>query len=135
MTTAGGREPTSDEGKRRAKGAILVVDDNEDTRDLIQTLLEAEGYLIRTASDGGEALDALAEITRPRLVLLDYFMPGMSGRDLIERMWADEELARVPCVVMTGAADSVDLPGVLTLLKPVDIEALVRLVRELAGPA
>ena len=57
---------------------VLVVDDDEGIRGIIQMTLELEGYSVATASNGKEALDRIAE-HRPALILLDLMMPIMTG--------------------------------------------------------
>ena len=62
-------------------GYILVVDDNEDTREAFQALLEAWGYTVKTADCGQQALE-LARINYPSAAFIDLNMPGMSGYEL-----------------------------------------------------
>src|SRR5262249_60832990 len=61
--------------------SILVVDDDPSIRELLRQDLEAEGYAVREARDGAEALAAM-RAARPGLVLLDIMMPGLNGFDL-----------------------------------------------------
>ena len=78
---------------------ILVVDDDDNLRWVLQTQLEEMGYSVVTAS-GGEA--ALAEMDRepPSLVLTDWKMPGMSGIDLLDRM--RHLHPEIPAVIITA---------------------------------
>jgi two-component system response regulator MprA len=78
---------------------ILVVDDDENIRNLLQLLLEDEGFSVVLARNGREALDRVAE-KRPRLVLLDLQMPEMSGWEAHERLRAD--CRNLPVVFMTA---------------------------------
>ena len=112
---------------------ILVVDDHTDSCQMIEDLLAAAGFSTVAASNGVEALARLRE-RRPCLILLDLWMPLMSGPHFREeqRRLSDEELANVP-VVMMSAVDHGDearaLGAVAFLLKPVDLDRLMELVR------
>ncbi len=82
-------------------GLILVVDDDEDMRDLLGTMLGSEGYSVRLAASGEAALQGIATET-PDLVLLDLVMPGIDGWGVIERL--GEHRTPPPVVVMSGLA-------------------------------
>jgi CheY-like chemotaxis protein len=66
-------------------GYILVVDDNEDTRDAFQALLEAWGYTVKTADCGQRGLE-LARVNYPSAAFIDLNMPGMSGYELAAQL-------------------------------------------------
>jgi len=83
----------------RQIGSILVVDDEHDIRDSLRMVLEYEGYGVRLASSGSEALAALASAV-PDLVLLDVKMPGMDGLDALEAMTQQGYTA--PVVMISG---------------------------------
>ena len=82
---------------------ILVVDDNPANLRLIQLLLSAESYDVRTAGDAAEALSVLQEF-QPRLILMDLQMPGMDGFELTRRLKADPATADVVVVALTAYA-------------------------------
>lgn len=82
---------------------VLVVDDDAETRATIVDVLESEGYAVRTAADGAEALASVAAAP-PCAVLLDMRMPGMDGRDFAAALRARG--VRVPIVAMTAANDA-----------------------------
>ena len=82
---------------------VLVVDDNEALRDNLAEALELEGYAVAVASDAEGALATLDEDPLPRVVLLDFKLPGMSGADLLARIRADARLAGVRVVMTTGS--------------------------------
>lgn len=92
--------------RAQAKAAILVVDDNEMNRDLLQRRLTGEGTRVTTAADGQEALAWLQRAPFD-LVLLDVMMPVMDGTEVLEKIQADETLRRTP-VIMITALDDVD---------------------------
>ena len=82
---------------------ILVVDDHRDTRQVLIRLLKLDGYNGVPAACGVEALDYL-KIHKPRLVLLDYNMPGIDGLTVFRKMREDPRLADVS-VIMFSAHD------------------------------
>jgi adenylate cyclase len=88
------------------RGRLLVVDDNKEGRELLQTLLEQLGHSAATAASGQEAL---ARLTREPfdLILLDVMMPEMDGFAVLERLKADESLRHIP-VLMVSALDRLD---------------------------
>ncbi len=88
------------------RGLILVVDDNEENRELLARRLGRQGYPVRQAASGTEALEAL-RAEPADLVLLDVLMPGMSGYDVLQHLKADEQLRGIP-VLMISALDEID---------------------------
>jgi len=88
----------------RAPARVLVVDDSELTRDVLVVSLGALGYEVTEAVDGARALDALAEGGFD-LVLTDIDMPVMDGLELLSRIRARPETARLPVVVLTTRAE------------------------------
>jgi CheY-like chemotaxis protein/anti-sigma regulatory factor (Ser/Thr protein kinase) len=113
---------------------VLVVDDDRVTRHLLRSVLEKEGYAVTTAGDGSEALERARArgADAPDLILLDVWMPGMSGLDVLGRLREEGLAPRV--VVMT----SDDTPETLLqalrgqafhfIAKPIDPPALVEMV-------
>ena len=83
-------------------GKILVVDDDGEIRMVIKTILESSGYNVTQAKDGRECLDRL-ENERFDLALVDFFMPIMSGRELVERIRADKKLKYLKVAFLTSA--------------------------------
>jgi CheY-like chemotaxis protein len=113
---------------------ILLVDDDVDVRETLHELLEQEGFDVRTAANGAEALGFLEEQQHhpPDLILLDIMMPVMDGREFLERYAARPELPLVPVIVMSAqqVRDSVarDERVVVQLHKPVDVDRLVAIL-------
>jgi CheY-like chemotaxis protein len=106
---------------------VLIVDDDRDIREGLQELLEAEGQTVFTAMDGQDALERLASIPRPGLVLLDLMMPRMNGQTFIERVRGDPKMRDLSIVVLT--ASPMKVPEVAGLLrKPPDVDELISLV-------
>ncbi len=89
-----------------AGGVILVVDDNEENREMLARRLAREGYEVRRAVGGADALAALA--TAPvDLVLLDVMMPDLNGYEVLQRLKADPPLCDIP-VLMISSLDEVE---------------------------
>jgi len=114
---------------------ILIVDDDDATREAFAILLSLEGYRVQTAADGLEALERLHAGERPALIVLDLMMPRMDGAQLRQRLARDEELAGIPILICTAsgrARASRSLPPALAagmLEKPVEPTHLVAAVR------
>jgi len=101
---------TSTIGKKAAQVAparILVVEDERDISALVAYHLTKEGYRVRTAEGGIEALEA-AQSERPDLILLDLMLPGFSGYDVLAELRRRPELSEVPVVVLTARREEVD---------------------------
>jgi CheY-like chemotaxis protein len=109
--------------------SILLVEDNEDFRGLVRAALEEEGFTVREARDGEEALATLRESGRSHcLMLTDLMMPGMSGWDLVSAMRSDALLRGNPIIVSTAVPEE-SPPGVDAILaKPFDLDSLVGVV-------
>ncbi len=90
----------------RHRGVILVVDDNEDNRDMLARRLRRQGYEVLTAAGGHVALEALAGAPVD-LVLLDVMMPDLDGYAVLQRLKADPALRDIP-VLMISALDELD---------------------------
>jgi len=86
---------------------ILIVDDNEDSRDLAAKVLQRSGYLIVHAVDGEEAL-AKAFDEQPDLILMDRSLPKIDGLEVTKRLKREERFKRVPIVALTAHAMSGD---------------------------
>lgn len=98
---------------------ILIVDDEEDILFSIKMLVESMGHSAQTASNGFEALKILSE-EKFDLVLLDIFMPEMSGRELMERIMLDPKLKNQKIAFLTVVYLSESGKNVLKKLKPVE---------------
>ena len=96
---APGTEPASD--AESPGGRVLVVDDNENNREIVSRLLEREGYEVSTAENGALALEQINS-QPPDLVLLDVMMPVMDGIEACERIKDDPESRLIPVVIMTA---------------------------------
>jgi two-component system phosphate regulon response regulator PhoB len=86
---------------------ILVVEDERDIAALVGYHLTKEGYRVRTAASGSEALDAMVR-GRPDLIVLDLMLPGLSGFDLLDELRRRPEIAETPVIVLTARRDEID---------------------------
>jgi class 3 adenylate cyclase len=98
--------PSEERAPAADRGVILVVDDNEDNREMLARRLERQGYQVRTAAGGGEALAMLARDAAD-LVLLDVMMPDLDGYAVLARLKADPALHDIP-VLMISSLDEVE---------------------------
>jgi DNA-binding response OmpR family regulator len=87
---------------------ILIVEDEPDILEVLQFNLRREGYEIRTAGSGTEALRAV-ERERPALVLLDLLLPGVDGLDVCRRLRSNPETQDVPIVMVTAKTEESDV--------------------------
>ena len=90
--------------------SVLVVDDEEDIRDLVRINLELDGHEVATVSSGAEALERLAdEADLPDVIVLDLMMPGMDGWEVLTQLKTQQsEVAAVPVLLLTARADDLD---------------------------
>ena len=109
--------------------SILVIDDNADCRGLAVAALEQEGFAVREACGGEEALATLRESGTPHcLMVMDLMMPGMTGWDLVATVRRDPLLRDNPIIVTTAVPEDAPSGVDAVLQKPFDIDALVRTV-------
>lgn len=116
---------------------VLVVDDDQDIRDVLRFILEDAGHEVQEASDGESALQLLHESPVPLVVLLDLLLPRMSGTDLLQQVIDDPQLKdRHAYLLLT--ADNAELRqqaeplleqvSAQVIGKPFDVEVLLRMV-------
>jgi CheY-like chemotaxis protein len=111
---------------------VLVVDDDGDVRDVLREVLEENGYLVRTAGDGREALAVLRREPRTSLILLDVMMPVMDGWEFRAEQVQDAAIADIPVVVITAVGDADEKAKAMAaagaLRKPVRLKDLLAAV-------
>lgn len=111
--------------------SILVVDDEDVTREILQILLEMEGFTVYAAADGLEALDKVAEC-RPDLIVLDLMMPRLDGLGVCKRLRAEPKTADLAIILLSGnSQDRAVTAGLRAganayLMKPIDPPLLLR---------
>jgi two-component system chemotaxis response regulator CheY len=120
------------------KTNILIAEDNPDSQSLLQTILESEGFIVTTASDGEKAIDILHEI-KPDILITDLMLPSVSGGDLIRHVRQTAELSRIPIVVISAYGDHYEGDALaagadVVLKKPLDSNALVDAIKRLNAP-
>lgn len=108
---------------------ILLVEDDFDVREAIADVLRAAGRTVVEAVDGADAVEKLASVERPCLILLDLLMPNMDGFSFLQRLKEHPHASDFPVLVISahGKATAAEhYSGVLgTLRKPFDVEALL----------
>lgn len=118
---------------------ILIVDDDEDIREVLALILGSLGHQVETAADGLDALDRLHGGSRPSLILLDLMMPRLDGEGLIRRMQGDPRLSHIPIYIITGhptaRAQAVQLGAAGCLVKPIELEQLLAMIQSVAAGA
>ena len=109
---------------------VLVVEDDQDTREAIVDLLKTEKYDALGAADGRQALEILREGRfEPDLIVLDLYMPTMNGHELRSALSTDPRWKDVPIVLCSGTSPGAQPGAFETLQKPVDIDALLAVIR------
>ncbi|MEH2306628.1 hybrid sensor histidine kinase/response regulator [Nostoc sp.] len=88
--------------------SILVIDDEPDNFDVVETLLDNENYELHYASSGQQALNRLNSL-QPDLILLDVMMPGLDGMEVCQRIKADPQWQIVPIIMVTALTAKEDL--------------------------
>ncbi len=96
------------------KDVILVVDDEEDIRELVRYNLSKGGYTVATAASGEEALRLAHELS-PMLIVLDIMLPGIDGLEVCRRVKADPSLAQTPIVMISALGEEKDVVAGLEL--------------------
>src|SRR4051812_37899893 len=105
---------------------ILIVDDDEDIREILRIFLEADGYRVIIASDGCEAWKCVS-VERPRLIILDWMMPHMDGEQFLKRL-RPSRFGRTPVIVLSGSDSALQKArtfGAISLKKPVEFDELI----------
>ena len=118
---------------------VLVIEDDEDARELLRGHVEDLGYRVEMAASGADGLRMAREL-RPHLITLDLMMPGMDGWELLKRLAASPEIAHIPVIIVSsiagemqdsfvGAVDWIDKPIAGALLG----DAITRNIDHRAG--
>ena len=123
--------------RKKPLTTILLVDDDPLIRGLGQELLEHLGYKVETAGDGSEALKKFQGMERVDLVLLDYFLPGQNGCEVLKEFKLLDKRARV--LVASGFLSSQDMAslkqeGALGMInKPYRLQELQHRIKAVLG--
>lgn len=114
---------------------ILVVEDDAGSREALRSVLQSEGFSVVAAGDGEEALRTLHRDDKIGLILLDLFLPHVSGAEFRKRQLLEPALKDIPVVIVSGYAKAANAivsgDGVLAFLtKPIDLDELIRVVEK-----
>ncbi|MBW2596309.1 MAG: response regulator [Deltaproteobacteria bacterium] len=131
------QQETGKQGSDQAEGNILVIEDEEEIRDVIREALSGEGYRVKTAADGNEGMEIFRSDAPFDVVLTDMGLPGMSGLNVAQEI--KEIYPQTPVILMTGwinklkYSDNYKEKAVIDMLliKPFQLKELIRAVREI----
>ena len=114
--------------------SILLVDDSKTELHFLSELLVRQGFRVRTAENGDEALRRMAE-EKPDLILMDVVMPGQNGFQLTRTITRDPKYADVPVIMCTSKSQETDKVWGMRqgardyVVKPVDPQVLIQKIR------
>src|SRR6266478_2487319 len=112
------------------KQSIAVIEDDIPALDALTELLETNGYQVRQAHNGQEALEAIKSSEPPALILLDLSMPVMDGWEFMRRQRLEPSIAHIPVVVITALVSAVPAGAKALISKPINVNRLMRLVQK-----
>ena len=114
------------------RATILVVDDDDDIRQVLAMVLDEAGFRVVTAANGREALERLRGDPRPDVILLDLMMPEMDGYQFRAEQQRDPALHAIPTLIVTAGTVTPrveELGAEAILRKPVSLRRLVDTIR------
>jgi CheY-like chemotaxis protein len=111
-------------------GTVLIVEDEQDAREILAEFLELKGFHVVEASNGAEAWKFLQNNGPPCLIILDINMPVMDGRQFRALQMRDPGLTKIPVVVVSalGSSATADLGATAVIRKPIDVATLLQIV-------
>ena len=130
-TTLHRQESLSDASIIGTLPTVFIVEDDDNIRDLLVTLLIEEHYHVLSARSGEQALQILASHVRPSLLLLDYMLPGMDGILLYDQMCTHFS-CRIPTLMLSAALPEHEVKErtLIGISKPFDIDYVLTLVEK-----
>jgi CheY-like chemotaxis protein len=118
--------------RHRRPPCVLIVEDDQEASQMLETLLRLEGYVTVTASNGVDALASL-RTRRPCAVVLDLMLPVMDGWQFRQEQLQEPAIADVPVICITGVGNPVEVEsqlGTPCFAKPFDVEAVLRAIKQ-----
>ena len=116
---------------------ILIAEDDDDIRDLLQLILSSEGHDVEVSADGCEALERLRAGSQPSLIILDMMMPRLDGEGFLRAMRNDPNVPDIPVVIISGhqaaRQKAAEFKVAGCLVKPIELDELSALVRSVGG--
>jgi len=111
---------------------VLIVEDDDGAREALSDCLEMEGFSVASARNGREALEYLRSAPRPKIILLDLYMPVMTGWEFRAAQKKDAAIADIPVVVVTafGSGVTKQIDANLIMHKPLDLDRLLTVIRD-----
>jgi CheY-like chemotaxis protein len=125
--------------KRGPSPHVLLVEDDEDTREVLRLILESDGIEVSVARDGLDALTRIDQLRQedpsaPSVIVLDYMMPRCSGPQFRERQLANPKIPGVPVILVSAVSDLASRTSLLEpfaiLQKPIDPDQFTAVVRK-----
>lgn len=118
--------------------SILIIEDDDSIREMIQYALESEGYKVLGAADGQAGLKILKMSEKPCLILLDLMLPIMNGWEFLEELRREPEtaLATIPVVITSAAGDRAATAAQKVegyIKKPINLQHLLHAVTKFCG--
>lgn len=129
----------SEEVDKASSPKILVVEDNQDNREMVVKVLKFNGYQVVEAVDGEEAIEK-AKAEDPDLILLDIFLPKMDGYEATRRLKGDTRLRNIPIIALTAHAMKGSMEEALAvgcdgyISKPIDVRELPKQIQHFLKP-
>jgi two-component system cell cycle response regulator DivK len=120
--------------KKGSSQKILIVEDNQDNRELVVKVLKLTGYHVTEAVDGEEAIEK-ARAENPDLILMDLFIPKIDGYEVTKRLKDDKDLKHIPVIALTAQAMKGDMELALDagcdgyMPKPIDVRELPKQIK------
>lgn len=118
---------------------ILVVEDNQDNRELVVKVLKINGYQVIEAVDGEEAMEK-TKAERPDLILMDLYIPKIDGYEVTKRLKGDRDLRNIPIIALTAHAMKGDMEKALAagcdgyIPKPINVRELPEQIEHFLKP-
>src|SRR5579872_6264695 len=109
---------------------VLIIEDDDGARAALGDIFDVEGYTVASSSNGLDALHYLRHAPSPDVIILDLQMPVMDGWQFRREQKKDRRLAKVPVVVVTAFSAPQNIDAAAILQKPIDVDALLDLVRD-----